>query len=1042
MSILRGTALRLLVAALMAVSALPLRSLLSQGVAGASVRGTVVTASGSPVAGARVSLRNASTGTAIGVTASESGTFDLENVSVGGPYTLEARALGFEAGSIGGIVLHVGDRMTPTIVLSRTQSQTLDAVMIRGASLRDAGAGGPAYSIPGEAVRHLPLLNRDFLGLLAMAPQAVGTTSLSVSGQHVKFNSVQVDGASSVDFFQSNPVPGGTAGAKSLSLEALEEIRVLVAPFDVRLGGFSGGMINAVTRSGTNQVRGSSFVSVAHAGLVGSDTAGAAIQKFDVLQYGLSLGGPIIRDRLHYFIAADLQSRSAPFAGFESSDPNTGITDATAQRAQQIFRDTYGFEAGGSEDPILEQPNQNLFAKISWQRSPSTVITLSETFFNARNDVLNRSMRNLPSRGGWQLSNSGFVARSRSFSSRVTATTTLGALTNELVASVGTLDDGLQSVNRVPLFLVQGDQPRIYLAGGSVKNAQDVETDQRVVEITDNVSWNRGHHLITAGTQNQLLHFRDNFFLGQWGVWTFGSDDLLEREVPLRYEVALPARPGGPLSDYSATQLAGYLQDRWDVTSRFTFTAGLRADVPFIDPPYRNADLASNVALGNIDTGVFPSGNAVISPRAGFSYVLGHERESMIRGGVGAFAGHPPYVWLTTAFANTGKEQTLLVCNPIDGVPAPTTDISHLPSRCLGNTSAPAGVPSVAYFAGDFRFQQAVKFALGFDHTFGSGLTGSIDVIHTRTSNTAFVNDVNLVETGSDSEGRAMYGRITSAGVVTPTRVDSTYGAVYRFDNRSGDRATAVTAVVDKRWSSGGLLEIGYNWSATYDLTSLANNNGPLILQNNPVDGSLANRNLRRSARDIPHNLVITAVLPPTFGITSSVFFRARSGAPYAYVASNDANADGVSLNDLAYVPRNAADITLTNPGAYSALDSFIEGEDCLRTQRGRVMQRNTCRNPGVTRLDARLGKPVSLGGGRVFELTADIFNLPNLLHHRWGLIRETVPGEALPLLAVSGWDAASGRPVYTVPAVLPSRNHVLTDDSRWRIQLGGRYSF
>ena len=1030
---------------LLAALTLPVRSLLSQGVAGASVRGSVVTVSGSPVFDARVSLKSSGTGNVIAVTTGDDGTFDLENVPVGGPYTLEVHALGFAPASIGGITLHVGDRMAPRLILRQTQTQTLDAVMIRGSSLRDAGAGGPAYSIPGEAVRQLPLLNRDFVGLLAMAPQATGSTALSVSGQHVKFNAVQVDGGSSVDFFRASAAPGGAAGVRSLSVEAIEEIRVLVAPFDVRQGGFSGGLINAVTRSGSNNLRGSSFVSSARAGLVGRDTAGAAIQQFDVLQYGLSLGGPIIRNRVHYFVAADLQARSAPFVGPESSDPGTGINETTARRAQQIFRDTYGFEGGGPEDPILEQPNQNLFAKISWQRSPRTLISLSETFFNGRNDVFNRVIRNLAFRGGWQLSKSGFVARSKSFSSRLTATTILGAFTNELIASVGTLDDALQSVNRVPLFLVQGDVPRIYLAGGSVKNAQDVETDQRVIEITDNVSWSRGAHLFTAGTQNQLLHFRDNFFLGHWGVWTFGSVDLLERSVPLRYEVSLPVRPGGPLSVYSAAQLAGYVQDRWNVTSRLTLTGGLRVDVPFLDAPYRNADFASNVALGNIDTGTFPSGNAVISPRAGFAYIAGPNRESMIRGGVGMFAGHPPYVWLTTAFANTGKEQTLLVCNPADGVPAPTTDITRLPSRCLGTTSAPAGVPSVTYFSDDFRFQGAMKFALGIDHAFGGGITASLDVIHTKTFNTTFVNDVNLVEASNDSEGRAMYGRITASGsqlTVTPSRVDAAYGAVYRFDNRTADRATAITAVLDKRWVSGGLAEIGYNWSSTYDLTSLANNNGPLLLQNNPLDGTLASRHLRRSARDIPHNLVVTAVLPPAFGATASLFFRARSGAPYAYVVSNDANADGVSLNDLMYIPRSSTDVTLTNPDAYQSLDSFIESEECLRSQRGRIMERNSCRNPGVSHFDVRVGKPISLGGTRSFQITADVFNLPNLLHSQWGRTRETTPTEALPLLSVSGWDSLSGRPAYTVPAVLPSRSHVLVDDSRWRIQLGGRYSF
>ncbi|MFN2602154.1 MAG: TonB-dependent receptor domain-containing protein [Gemmatimonadaceae bacterium] len=1025
------------------ILAIPLRSLPAQGVAGAAVGGSIVSEPGKPIPNARVSLLETATGIARSTTTRDDGLFGFENITVGGPYRLEVRAVGFEPASLAGIILHIGDRLEPRIVLHENSTHRLDTVLIRGSALRDAGAGGPAYSIPGEAARNLPLLNRDFVGLFAMVPQATGTTAYSISGQHSRFNSIQVDGGSAGDFFGVNVTPGSAAGAKSLSVEAIEEIRVLVAPFDVRQGGFSGGLINAATRSGTNTFHGSSLISFANASLVGRDTADSRTNNFYSAQYGLTLGGPIHRDRLHFFLAADFQSRRSPFEGPSVFDPATGISLATAQKAETIFRDKYGFNAGGAQSPAIEAPNANVFAKISGELSPHHRFALTQNVVSARTDNLNRTVRDRNNRDGWQLSESGFTSRTRALTTRLGVNSDFGNVSNEIIASFGTVSDDLESENRIPLFLAQADLPNIYLAGGSVKNAQGTETKQRIVELTDNLSWNRGNHLFTAGTQNQFLHFHDNFFLGSWGVWTFASVDALDQQNPSRYEIALPLRPGGPLADYSSEQIAGYVQDRWTVTSRFTLTGGLRIDVPFSDAPLRNDALASNGQLGNIDTSVFPSGNPVWSPRLGFSYVIGPQSASMLRGGIGRFSGHPPFAWPTNAYSNTGRDQTLLVCNPSNGVPAPTTDINNLPDHCLNSSTPGASVPSVTYFSPDFRFQQATKYVIGIDHDFGGGFTASFDVIRTNTANTLFVRDINLVELGPNAEGRVMYGTITNSGLTRPARLDSlNFGSIYRFGNRSGDRSTSVTLVADKHWQSGGLLEIGYNWSRTVDLMSLAGFNGLLISQNNPIDGSLTSRRLRTSARDIPQNLVITLLAPPVRRISASLFYHARSGTPYAYVANGDANADGTQSNDLAYVPMNQSDVTLTNPEAFPALDAFIESERCLSSERGRVMRRNSCRNPSVQRLDARLGSPISFGGGRTLELSADFYNVMNMLNRDWGLARETSNKEEVSLLSVAGWDAVANRPRYTVPSVLPSRDHVVIDDSRWRIQLGGRYTF
>ena len=726
-----------------------------------------------------------------------------------------------------------------------------------------------------------------------------------------------------------------------------------------------------------------------------------------------------------------------------------GVSDSLASRIARIVRDRYQFDAGGAEFPVLKQPNGTLFIKLSWQPSGGHIIELTNNFTDARSDALARGI-NSPKRDGWQLSRSGAETHVRNVTTRVKATSTYGTMSNELIASVATANTDIESVTRAPIFLVGTAPGRLPLSAGSTKNAQNTRTDQRIIEMTDNVTWSRGEHLFTAGVQSQFLHIVDNFFLGSWGTWTFSNADALEQGIAQKYElaIALPSRPEGPLADYSPYQVAGYAQDRWSATPHLTLTGGLRMDAPFLGAPSSNPGLLTDVALGRIDTHRLPSGNAVFSPRLGFAYEMGPNRNWLLRGGVGGFAGHPPYVYVNGAYSNTGQEQAILTCTAANGVPQPTTDIDHLPTRCLNTVGTSSAKPSVTLFAPDFRFQQAVKYDIGIEHDVGNGLTVTVDVIHTRTRNAPFMRDMNLIDVGTNAEGRVMYGSITTSGAALPSRLDSVaFGPVYRFENRSADRSTSLTLELQKTWTSG-LLQVGYNWSRSDDLMSMSGLNGLIIMGLNPLDGSMTNRRLRRSARDIPHNFVVTAVMPSAFGVTAAALLRARSGTPYSYTVGGDANtvggdanADGFA-NDLAYVPRDSLDVSLSQATSYGALNGFIESEACLREQRGQIMARNSCRNPAVMSLDMRFAKRLHLATMRGAEIGVDIFNLPNLLRGDWGIVRETATAEGLGLLSVSGWDAAANRPRYTVLDPLPSREHVVSDVSRWRMQLSARLDF
>ena len=294
-----------------------------------------------------------------------------------------------------------------------------------------------------------------------------------------------------------------------------------------------------------------------------------------------------------------------------------------------------------------------------------------------------------------------------------------------------------------------------------------------------------------------------------------------------------------------------------------------------------------------------------------------------------------------------------------------------------------------------------------------------------------------------------MYGTISSQGIARPTRADSLgFGPVYRFGNVSGDRSTSVSLSANRRWKSGAVVQAGYTWSSTLDIMAMTGLIGDVILRNNPVDGTLASRVRRRSARDIPHTLFASAVVPAWRGFVTSAYMRARSGTPYAFTVGGDANADGAPTNDLAFIPLEAGDISLADPALYAALDEFIESRACLRNQRGRLLTRNSCRNPGVLALDGRITKRIWSRHSRAFEISADLFNLPNMMNEDWGLVRETSSQEDVRLLPIVGWDAERNRPRYSVTRdatgrpIFPAIDRVSVESSRWRVQIGVRYDF
>ena len=1031
---------------LLLVLAFAPRLLGAQGVTTAAIQGSVLRKDGTPVPGATVRLMNGSNGRRWEVTTPASGRYVLEDVAIGGPYGLEVRALGFAPAAQTGITLALGQRLIADFTL-RPAAIELSPVTVDAAAdpVLSASRTGASDIISAATIAALPNPGRDFLALTVLSPQVAFSPSsrfaptggISVGSQNRLFNRFQIDGGVNHDLYTGR-LPGRETLLRPISLEALEEIQVLAASFDVRHGASAGGLVNAVTRSGTNVVRGSLFGSLAHGALVGKNAAGQAMGNFATWQYGGRLGGPIVRDAVHYFLSIDLQHRVAPDPGPLITDPASGA-DTLAVRFQDILRGTYGLDPGVSRID-MQIPAQDVFGKVTVQLGANNHLEASHHYTHGdRRGVLDRATPDL-----YELSSAAQHHLSTANASRlIWRSLVAGRWSSELILSYLDLRDRCRPSLSYPLTVVRPNRgPLALTAGTPVVCPSPSAFAQQALEVANNLTVGFGAHVVTLGAHGELLHFTDDQLQSSQGLWIFESLDSLAAGRAYHYERNLPGplRTGGV--EFRVRDIGGYVQDRWTPTSRLTITTGLRVDVPLLPDAVPTND-PLKAALG-IDTGRLPSNSPLWSLRLGVNYDSKGAGHTFLRGGVGLFSGNPPYVWLGNAYRGDGTQQLFLTC---DEAQVPRFDPANQPSACA-NGAGPR--PLFSFFAPDVHFPKNLKVALGVDHRFARGLVGTIDLLYTRAVHQLYVSDANLLPPSGAAAGegaRPLYGTVSgtmTSITVSPARRNAAFRQVVGVSNRSGDHAMSLSAEFRKRFGDRGEASVLYAYARAWDRMSLVNTLPRPNLELTPLDGTLDVRRLRTSFFERPHRLLLRTVVPLPYRVRLSLLYVGVSGAPFTYVINGDANADGIGSgpmkNDIVYVPRDSLDVALAVPAEWARLDTFIQAEPCLRIQRGRMLQRNRCRNPWFGTLSAQLTKALPIVAGQSLELTADIYNLPNLMSRRWGQYRVTTLDPRVPLLSLVGYDAGAGRGVYQL--ALPGRNQAQDLESRWQVVLGARYSF
>jgi hypothetical protein len=1079
----------------------------AQGVTTGAIRGRILDTTGQPIQGAVVMLTNRNSGARFQGTTGNTGAFFIANVVIG-PYIMDARAIGHQPAGRNDLVIGLGQVANIELRLQAVAIEVAAITTVAEAdnALMAPSRTGPISVVSENLVRNLPTINRNFMDFTRTNSQVNGG---SIAGQSDRFNQLQIDGGSNGDLFglnSSNSQPGGKNGSRAISIEAVQEVQVLIAPYDnIRQGSFTGGLINAVTKSGTNEFHGTAFYTRQGDALVGADSAGGQPTDFSLDQYGFSLGGPIIRDRLHFFVSGEWRAQTAPFGGVVvigtdttggKDSVNVGIRNATAERVRDFTNTTYGFNPGGYGRPAIPNPDMNLFAKLSAQIGSSSQVELS---FNRQKSSQfitahlpgNSSLTNI--RDGYQYDNTGYDNASYTNGMRLRLNTPFASrFTNELLVSYNYFSDVREMSAPQPMVVVGADRhstaptavctpfavpvvttgcPTTFLSMGGERFSHDNVLNQKILEVSDNVTVSLGSHVLTIGGRAERFSFLNRFWAARYGAWSFADTTAFFAGTPSRYEIALPGsavdpingRTDGPIANFVFSQYGAYAQDQFQATSALTLTLGLRVDFQGLPAPAYNPRIDSAAVtagpnagqLFGVRTDTKITHATLVSPRFGFNYALNSDRSSVLRGGIGVFSGRTPYVWASNAYTNTGLEQVLLVCDgalttaggSLDTVPIFSFDPTQQPTNC-GAGSSTAGLtaasPQIVYFDQNFRLPQNLRASIGLDRRLPWGLLGSFDVLYSRALNQFILEDVNLVPGGTSlgEASRHLYGTLSAtSSSTTPRRATAAARDVIRQFNSNRDYAYSFTAGLNKRFSNGMEFSAGYTFSHAYDLISATSDISNSTLRFSILDGTFADRRLRPSFWDTPHSVRLSGAVDLPAGVRFALIYSGTSGRPYSWTSSSDLNADGFAGNDLIYVPVNAQDISLANSAQWTTLDNFIKNEPCLNRQRGHIMSRTSCRNPWRGLVDAKAIKSFRTVRGQSMEVMASVYNVLSLLGVG-GKIYTVTGFENASLLTRTGYSTALSRGIYSLDGAGRAKMNQDINASRWKLELGARYIF
>ncbi|WP_242927783.1 TonB-dependent receptor [Pontibacter vulgaris] len=936
-----------------------------------SINGSIKDSKGEALIGATVKATHQPSGTVYGAATNAEGRFNIPNARIGGPYIVEVSYLGFKTKTITGIDLKLGQPYVLNSSLSESGTELQEVVVSADrTSVFNSTKTGAATNVSSRQIATLPTISRSITDFTRTTPQASGN---SFAGRDARYNNIQVDGANLNNNFglSNDPLPGG--GAQPISLDAYEEISVNIAPYDVRQSGFTGAGINAVTKSGTNTFHGSAYGFYRDQSFLGTKVGDNDISKqitdSKSQTFGGTIGGPIIKNKVFFFLNGELEKGSKPGITYSpaggSGIGNISTTSIDSlKKFSDILKTKYGYDPGAYDNfPNFENKNRKILGKIDWNINPIHKLTLKYSDFENTNDVaLNGS--SVPNGGGFtpaggrsslsRLPYNRFSNNSMAFANSnygfkdVVRTGTFelnsnfgGRMANQFLATVSKI----QTVRTFPgsvfptidIFDGKGNN---YMSAGMDPYTYNNEVINDIYSITDNFTYYLGKHTLTAGGTYEYQNVGNMFMAGSNGYYAYSSlDDFAKDRAPAYFAYTYSLVPGvkNPYSaELKVGQLGLYAQDEYQINPSLNVTFGVRADKaiyhedPIANPSIDALELYNEEGkLTKYSSGSWPKSRILLSPRVGFRWDALNNNSLVVRGGTGLFTGRIPFVFLTNMPTNSGMYQfggAIKDAATLSGIRFSSNPDAHAD---LFPKTAGTSVPSnIVLMDPDFKFPQVIRTNLAVDKELGNGFTLTLEGLHTQDVNGVKMRNANLTTpTGTINEGNLTRPRFvdTNGDNKVDSKDRSKYSATNTaivLENTDKGYSTALTAMLSKSFSNGFYGSVAYNFTHAKEVTANPGSQASSVWNSNPNVGTSNAVEMGYSQYGTPHrvvaNLSYKKEYAKHFASTLSVFYEGSYQSRYSFVVNGDLNGDGNSSTDLMYIPNNASEM---NFAAYEIKD-------------------------------------------------------------------------------------------------------------------------
>lgn len=1031
-----------------------------------SIEGTITDQeSNEPLIGATIVATHEPTGTEYYQTVQIDGSYILSNLRTGGPYLLEISYVGYEQLKQKDIYVSLGQATKLSLKL-RNSATLLDeeiVVTIDKDNPFDGTKDGASTILDGDKLEKTPTLNRSLQDITRLS--ANGSQS-SFGGNNYRFNNLSIDGVSNNDVlgFQepssgaggsvASGTPGALAGTQPISLDALEEVQVSLAPFDVRMGNFTGANINTVTRGGTNKFEGSVYMFGRNQWLTGVnvDDGKTPIPTYYDVNIGGRLGGPIIKNKLFFFGNYEYAVRNEPILNVPGTE-SSNIPQSVINQVTNHLQANYNYDPGIAGPTNIEQTSHKAFLRFDWNIAKNHQLTLRDNLVFAHADRLERGSSIF--KYGSQAyrhhnrTNSLVAELKSSFSNN---------MSNHLIVGWNNIEDHRTFTGRIFPHIEINYNTSNTIFIGPYREASIYSSTINSVQLTDNFTIHHKKHKITIGTSNDFYDIHYCFLTAWNGRWEYKSVNQFLNDMPSRirgvynytnndYEF----NRGNPSAKFGLALLSFYVQDRYRFSEQFSITGGLRIDMQVnLNPAPVNQEVMNTPEFANYNNtyGGIPQFN----PRVAFNWVVDKNQTFQLRGGSGLYSGRIPFAWYAYSYYISGNDYGNIDIRPAGDTVQITDNLSDLRSQ-------QSNLTEINLIENNFKLPSVWRSSLAFDVKLPHKIFLTLEGVFSKSIQSITFRSANLKDstaTFAGADNRSYY-----LGSSSERKINSNFTNVFVLGNTDKGYQYNITLTASKKIGNFFNAFIAYTFGESKDLVNGVRNSMAANWNVNQAVNS-NNPDLTYSNFDIRHRFVFNVSYLHKWSKSHETLINliatVQSGSPFSFVYAGDLNRDGSSRNDVIYIPRNSSEIrfrdmmdeqgnvTVSAAQQWEQFNTYIENNEYLRAHRGQYASRNGARTPWNGQIDLRLSHTIYFKRDKNkqrLEISLDIINLANLLHYKWGW-QTFVPNVRNASYSLLDFKGIDGDNVPTFQFDNPQGNPWQVDqlNSRWQMQLGLRWSF